>query len=362
MPTEVIIPPMLATLAAISPTLLIPPAATTQPSTQPVEILVPVAPQGASPNGSASLIDAFGHTRLVQMVEGKQTATLHDMLQPDFWIDTIKELVVAAISFIPSLLGALLFLLIFWVVYRAVRRILIGAMQRANVDTSIRDMLVTLSKWIIMGFGVVIACNQVGIPIVAMLTGVSILGLAVGFAAQETLANFIAGIVIFWDKPFKVGDWITVEGTYAQMQRITFRSCRMLNLEGEVIILPNTSMLANKVANHSTHPVSRINISVGITYEASISTARAALLKTTQGDPRVRPSPPPEVIVDKLADSSVDLLLRFWIDDEKIERKIHFEYNEKAKLALDEAKVDIAYPHLQLVNGPGAALSTSQPG
>jgi small conductance mechanosensitive channel len=345
---------MLQALAALSPTMVLP-APTSQPAA-PTEILI----QPAAPGGSASLIDAFGHTRLIQLAEGKQTATLHDMLQPGFWIDTIKELVVAAISFVPSLLGALLFLLIFWVVYRAVRRILTGAMQRANVDPSIRDMLVTLSKWVIMGFGVVIACNQVGIPIVAMLTGVSILGLAVGFAAQETLANFIAGVVIFWDKPFKVGDWITVEGTYAHMQRITFRSCRMLNLDGQVIILPNTSMLANKVANHTTHPLSRISIPVGITYESSITTARAALIKTVQGDPRIRAHPAPEVVVDKLSDSSVDLLLRFWIDDEKLERKIHYEYNEKAKLALDEAKVDIAYPHLQLLVSPAPAALPSK--
>jgi small conductance mechanosensitive channel len=335
--------------AAVSPSIVVS-SATSQPTTQPVIVVQATPP---TPGNSGNLIDAFGHTRLIQLAEGKQTATLHDMLQPAFWIDTIKELVVAAISFIPSLLGAILFLIIFWLVYRAVRRILNGAMQRANVDTSIRDMLVTLSKWIIMGFGVVIACNQVGIPIVAMLTGVSILGLAVGFAAQETLANFIAGIVIFWDKPFKVGDWVTVEGTFAQILRITFRSCRMLNLDGEVIILPNTSMLSNKLANHSTHPLSRINIAIGISYNASITAARAALLKAVQGDHRIRTTPPPEVVVDKLADSSVNLLLRFWIDEEKLERKIHYEYNEMVKLALDEAKIEIPYPHLQvLVNGP----------
>jgi len=345
---------MLSLLAAGSSAMMIT-TATSQPTSQPVEIILqPVAAPGGA-GGPASLMDTFGHTRLAQLVEGKQTATLHDMLRPEFWIDTIKELVVAAISFIPSLIGALLFLLIFWLLYRAVRRIISGAMQRANVDPSIRDMLITLSKWVIMGFGVVIACNQVGIPIVAMLTGVSILGLAVGFAAQETLANFIAGIVIFWDKPFKVGDWVTVEGTYAQMQRITFRSCRMLNLDGEVIILPNTSMLSNKVANHSTHPLSRISIAVGIAYEASIAAARAALLKAVHGDHRIRTTPPAEVVVDKLADSGVNLLLRFWIDDEKLEKKIYYEYNEKAKIALDEAKIEIPYPHLQVMMSGNAA-------
>src|SRR5438094_315832 len=85
---------------------------------------------------------------------------------------------------------------------------------RAAVDESIRDMLGHLIKWSIMGFGLVVACNQIGIQIAALLTAAGVIGLAVGFAAQETLANFIAGIVIFWDKPFRVGDWLEIEETY----------------------------------------------------------------------------------------------------------------------------------------------------
>src|SRR5207237_7371420 len=123
---------------------------------------------------------------------------------------------------------------------RAIRRFALGSMTRAKVDESIRDMLIALIRWTVMGFGIVIACNQLGIPIVAMLTGVSIIGLAVGFAAQETLANFIAGIVIFLDKPFRVGDWIEIENTFGQVRRVSFRSTRILNLDGEVIVLPNT--------------------------------------------------------------------------------------------------------------------------
>jgi small conductance mechanosensitive channel len=302
-----------------------------------------------SPNAPANILDALARTRAMQVAEGKQTVTLHDMLQPDFWIDTIKDLVVTAVSFIPRLIVAVLFLLLFWVIYRTVRRVLNGAMQRANVDSSIRDMLITLTKWVIMGFGLVIACNQVGFPIVAMLTGVSILGLAVGFAAQETLANFIAGLVIFWDKPFKANDWLTVGGSYAQVQRITFRSCRLLDLEGEIIIFPNTFMLANKVANHTAHPVSRVSIAVSISYESSVADARSALLKSLEGDYRIRHDPRPEVVVEKLSESSIDLLLRFWIADEKIERKIRHEYNEKAKNALDAAGVVIPFPHVHLI-------------
>ena len=81
-------------------------------------------------------------------------------------------------------------------------------------------MLGHLIKWSIMGFGLVVACNQIGVQIAALLTAAGVIGLAVGFAAQETLANFIAGIVIFWDKPFAVGDWLTIQQTFAQVQRV----------------------------------------------------------------------------------------------------------------------------------------------
>jgi small conductance mechanosensitive channel len=295
-------------------------------------------PQQSNPDDPThkTVLDAFGHTRLFQLAEGKQTTSLHEMLQPAFWLDTIKELIVAAVSFIPRLLVSVLFLFVFWLIYRALRRVMLGAMAKAHVDNSIRDLLVTCLKWTVMGFGVVIACNQIGIPIVAMLTGVSILGLAVGFAAQETLANFIAGVVIFWDKPFRVGDWLTVEGTFARVMRITFRSCRLLDQDGEIVIFPNTNMLAKRVANHSAHPLSRISVTVPL-LDAPIGPARRGLLATTIGDARVRHTPRPEVVLGECTKENTPVVLRFWIEDVSLEQSIAAEYREKAKAAVEEA-------------------------
>jgi small conductance mechanosensitive channel len=231
----------------------------------------------------------------------------------------------------------MVFLFVFWLIYRGIRRVAIGHMKKGEVDSSIRDMLATLIKWCVMGFGIVIACNQLGIPIVAMLTGVSIIGLAVGFAAQETLANFIAG------------DWIDVTGTFGQVRRVSFRSTRIVNLDGEVIVFPNTYMLSNRVSNHSTNPINRINLPIGISYNASIADARRVLLKLTENDSRIVKDPPPEVVVAECGESSVNLLLRFWISDESVERKIGYEYLEKMKDALDAADIEIPFPHMQLL-------------
>ena len=312
--------------------------ATTQPAQQ--TLILTQAPAGqATPTLSQVLMG----TRLGKLAQGEQVS-LEDLRDPAFWIDTVKDLVVALIGFIPRLIVALLFLLVFWVIYRAVRRVLVGSMKRANIDPSIRDMLGYLVKWAIMGFGVVIACNQIGIQIAALLTGVSIIGLAIGFAAQETLSNFIAGIVIFWDKPFRLGDWVEVDGVYAQVQRVTFRSTRMLDLNGDAVIVPNTMMLSRKLSNRSIHPATRVTVSIGIAYKDSIAQARAVLLPLVRGDQRVLPAPEPVVQVDACSESTVHLVMRFWVEDEAVALRIRHEYLEKAKNALDTAGISIPLP------------------
>jgi small conductance mechanosensitive channel len=275
--------------------------------------------------------------------------TVQDFLDVKVWENSITNLIVGTLAFIPKLLAALILFGIFWLIYRLIRRIVIGSMAKAHVDSSIRDMLGALLRWSIMGFALVIACDQIGIQIAALLTGVSIIGLAIGFAAQETLANFIAGVVIFWDKPFKVGDWIVIDNMFGKVLRVSFRSTRMLNLNGETIVMPNTYMLANRVANHSTHPVIRVEVPISIAYKESIDHARTALLGTVHGDERICKDPPPTVVVSECADSSVDLLLWLWIHDESVEKSVFFEYLEKAKKALDAAQIQIPFPHMQLM-------------
>jgi small conductance mechanosensitive channel len=292
-----------------------------------------------------------------------ESIRLKDMLDFHFWQSSVNAFVLAALAFIPKLIVAIVLFIIFWGIYRMVRRLVIGSMAKAHVDPSIRDMLGALIKWSIMGFGLVIACNQVGIEIAALLTGVSIIGLAIGFAAQETMANFIAGVVIFWDKPFKVGDWIVIEDMFGQIQRVSFRSTRMLNLNGQTIVMPNTYMLDKRLANHSTHPHVRVDIPIGIAYKESIEQARLALLATTDGDERICKNPPAEVAVEQCADSSVNLTLRLWISDESAEKTIFNEYLEKAKNALDAANIEIPFPHMQLMleNTPALAALAHEP-
>jgi small conductance mechanosensitive channel len=343
-------PPQEATRLVVAPTT----APTTQPTTLPVQIVVTAAP---ATQPAEALKTDNSRIDIMKLVRGEQRLTLEQLLGLGPWVQIATDLVVGVLSFIPRVIVALFLFFIFWLIFRGVRRVLMASMNRAGIDPSIRDMMVSLLKWATLGFGLVIAGNQIGIQIAALLTGVSIIGLAVGFAAQETLSNFIAGVVIFWDKPFRLGDWVEIDGTFGQVQRVTFRSTRLLNLDGETVLFPNTYVLSHRVSNHSTHPINRVSVRIGIAYKESISRAREVILGLTRGDARLCDDPAPDVVVDECADSSVNLVLRFWIKDEAIERLIRFEYTEKVKNALDQARIEIPFPHMQLMVESTPAIS-----
>lgn len=296
-----------------------------------------------------SFLDEIIRTRLAEIVQGKRTLNWSTVRDPEFWYDIVKELAYTVVGFIPRLIGTIIFLIVFYLIYRGIRRVVMGNMAADEVDSSISNLLGAMIKWLVMGFGIVIACNQLGIPIVAMLTGVSLVGLAVGFAAQETLANFIAGIVIFLDKPFHIGDFIEIDGTFGQVKRVTFRATRVLSGDGDMHIFPNTHILSSHVVNHTTNPLNRVSVQVGIAYKESIDDARRVLLNLVKEDSRIVKEPAPEVVVSALADSSVNLSLRVWLADETLAGKIRGEYLEKAKNALDAARIEIPFPHMQVV-------------
>ena len=331
-----------ATTLAIAQTIpagipALPGVPTTEPAGVEYGPPVPEVPESTVTGGTKLLTQKFNNMTVEQIVD------------PGFWRSFLLDAIRWTVGFIPRLIVAAFLVGFFWLVYRVARKLILTSMKAAGVDESIRDMLSHLLKWVVLGFGLIIAGNQIGLEIAALLTGVSIIGLAVGFAAQESLSNFIAGIMIFLDKPFKVGDWIEFNGQVGQVKRVTFRSTRMTNLDGDIVVLPNVQVLSTPMVNKSANAITRVRVNVGIAYDASIEDARQAILTLVRGDGRVEQMPAPKVDVINLGASSVDLEFRFWIKDEQYEHAMRNEYMEKVKLALDRAGIAIPFPHVQLV-------------
>ncbi len=261
----------------------------------------------------------------------------------------VEYIVNSITAYLPNIMAALLILFVFWLVYRITRKPLQLILRRANFHENLIKLLIdNLYKYILLFFSIIMASSQIGINIGAMLAGFGVAGIAIGFAAQDSLANTIAGFLIFWDKPFELGDWITVAEQYGQVTGITLRSTRIRTMNNTYVVIPNKSVIDQVLVNHTKHGATRVEIPVGIAYKENIVAARDVILRRMKEIDSVLEDPSPDVVVTQLGSSSVDLIVRVWIEDAKDERQVFYRVMEESKLALDTAGIQIPYHHLQL--------------
>lgn len=260
----------------------------------------------------------------------------------------VELLVTQLVAWLPSLLAALLILLLFWIVYRASRHPLHAVLSRAGFDPALAGMLLNVYKFAVLALGVVMSASQLGINVGAALAGLGVVGLTIGFAARDSLSNIMAGFLIFWDKPFRLNDWVSLGDHYGRVGEITMRTTRLRTLNNTWVIIPNQSVINEVLVNHSTHGETRIEAPVGIAYKEDISAARAVILQAVKNVPHVLTQPAPAVVVNALGSSSVDLTVHVWIAEAANERPTYFRVLEAAKRGLDEAGIQIPFPHMQL--------------
>ncbi len=261
----------------------------------------------------------------------------------------VPRLATTAIEFLPKLGVGVIVLITFVVLYRVTRVPLRAGLKRADFHEKIVELMVDkLYKYAVVGVGVVMAADQLGVNVGAALAGMGIAGIAVGFAAQDSVANVISGILIFWDKPFVVGDWIKTEGEFGQVTDITLRTTRIRTPRNTFVVMPNKRIIDEVLENYSKHGDVRVEVPVGIAYKESIPRAREVLLSAIRAVGTVKPDPAPDVVVEELGSSSVNLKVRVWIDHASDHQGTYFRVVEASKLALDEAGIQIPFPHLQL--------------
>lgn len=194
--------------------------------------------------------------------------------------------------------------------------------------------------------GLVLGLLVLGLRIQELFATLAIFGIAVGFAARNTIENFISGLIIFWDKPFYLGDYIEVGKYYGRVAEITLRSTRIRTNKNEYIIIPNSEITNSQLINHSKKGAIRIEVPITIDYNEDIEKVRNVLLSVLAGDKRINREPKPDVTVEELGEYGVKIKLRFWINDISREKRIKREFTEKAKLALDKNGIEIPYPHM----------------
>ena len=260
----------------------------------------------------------------------------------------VQSLTTRAAAFVPRLAAAVALLVLFAALAGVARRGVSAVLGRSEMPHGTRQLLVRVTCYGIYLLGGLSVMEQLGVDITSMVAGLGIAGLAISFAAQDTIANIISGVTLLLDQPFKPGDWIRLGDLHATVTEVRLRTTVLTTFDNETLVVPNKALASERIVNYTLTPRARVRVSVGIAYKESIDAARAVLLGLLQGDGRVLADPAPEVVVLALGASSVDLDLRFWTEDPSLRFPMTWEYTEKAKNALDAAGIQIPFPHLQL--------------
>ena len=240
----------------------------------------------------------------------------------------------------------------FFVGWLAIGRLLRETMNRYRLEPSIRQLVENLFSVLTVTFAAVTVLSQFGFDVVSIVAGLGIVGIAVGFAAQSTLSNFIAGITLLIERPFRIGDWVTINGQDGKVVKIALRTTWLRTRDNIFTMIPNDNVASSEIINYSAEGATRLNIPVGIAYKESARAARDVIMPVLLAHSEVLQGPgmEPRVVVKTLGNSSVDLEVKIWItpDNLEVQPRIMADVLEKIKEALDEADIEIPFPHLQL--------------
>lgn len=216
-------------------------------------------------------------------------------------------------------------------------------MDRHDVDITLTKFLRNIVYYAMLTAVVIAAAGQLGINTTSFLTVVGAAGLAIGLALKDSLANFSAGVMLIFFRPFKVGDVVTVAGETGAVEEITIFNTVMNTADNQRKIIPNSIVSSGTITNITANSTRRIDMVFGIGYDDDIKGAEQILLELVQKEPKVLSDPPVTVAVAELADSSVNFVVRPWVNTEDY-WDVKFSLTEKIKLAFDEAGISIPYP------------------
>lgn len=251
---------------------------------------------------------------------------------------------------IPAIIAAVIILMLTYVVSRIIRCAVSKGVRKAKLGDREIALIKRIINFIIVIIGVVLALSALGVNFMALATGLGLVGFAVGFALQDVIKNFLAGILILVQKPFNIGDFITVGNFSGTVKEICTRCSIIKTFEGKKIIVPNADLFSKAVVVSTGQAKRRYSMEVGISYDANIDKAIKVGISTISNIKGVLDDPNLKAIVEKLDNSSVNLKFFYWVKPKEVNiLELKSEVMKQVKEAFDREDIEIAYPTMKVI-------------
>src|SRR6266498_2956392 len=228
------------------------------------------------------------------------------------------RLVIGVLSGIPNLITALVIFVASLYLARIISNILRRVLNKRKAPAGVTHILAQLTLWTIIIIGTITALQRF-FNVTAFLTGLGIIGFTVGFALQDVMKNFAAGVILLLQQPFYVGELIGVKGFDGTVTAIDLRATEMRATDGRIIILPNAEVLANPIINYSRAHQRRVDLSLNLPLTCEPDAVRRILLEAVQNVDGFIKNPKPVVVFNNLTNSALELNASFWVEVAKID-------------------------------------------
>ena len=257
----------------------------------------------------------------------------------------LETLLTNFLRFLPSLISALVIFIISLYIASLARKAVRRGLSLRGGNQTLNEMLAKVTRFSIIILGLIIALQQVGFNVSAFLAGLGIMGFTIGFALQDVSKNFVAGLLLYIQQPFDIGDAIEVSGYSGTVVEIDLRATEIRTFDGKLVLIPNSDVFTSAITNFSSFPTRRVDIVVGVAYDTDLEKARQIIIETISSLEGVLVDPVPSVIYNKFNDSSIDLTLYFWIDVNRLGYLVAQDAAvTRIKLAFEQTGIEIPFP------------------
>jgi len=279
------------------------------------------------------------------------------------WEDYASRFGAKIIDFIPSLIGAVLTLFIGLWIIKMINRLVKKFFAKKDYDATLEKFIADLINWTLKILLFVLVVTQLGVESASLVAVIGAAGLAIGLALQGSLANFAGGVLILLLRPFKVGDWISAQGVDGSVKEISIFNTRLVTFGNQEAVIPNGKLSNDNIINYSSLGIRRNAQTWGISYDSDIKLAKDILLELVNEQETVLhdPHPEPMIVVTELADSAVNMSLRFWATNDDY-WALHWYILEEGKRRLEDKGIVIPFPQrdVHVFNESGATFSSKE--
>lgn len=266
------------------------------------------------------------------------------LAQGSTWFSENEALIT---EYIINIAAAIVIMVVGYIASGIFSRAIEHVMEKRHVDKTISTFTGSIIKYLLLAFVFIAALSRIGVQTASFVAVLGAAGLAIGLALQGSLSNFASGVLIVGFRPFRAGDYVETAGTAGTVKSVQILTTTLTTPDNREVIVPNSSVFSNAITNYSRYDTRRLDLVIGVSYQADLAKTKAVLKEVLAQESRLLHDQPTTVGVLELADSSINFAVRPWVTTSDY-WPVRFDLLENIKNALDAAGIEIPFPQMDI--------------